>query len=112
MTFLVYIFSNYEKFKIILWKHFFPTIKYLFSRKTYVCPIWIFIVDAGQAQINSEGNTSSRSHLQLTSVQKYNDDILVVFSSFLYVRTVQERMKSMGSIQRKGNCGKGPREIK
>ncbi len=27
--------------------------KYLFSKNIYVCPIWIFIFDTDQAQINS-----------------------------------------------------------
>jgi hypothetical protein len=67
-----------------------------------------------KTQINIERNTLS-CHPQpssAASVQNYNDDILVVFSLFLYVRTFPESPKSMGSIQRKRNCGKGLRDIK
>jgi hypothetical protein len=34
------------KSKDLLWKHFLlPIIKYLFSRDSFECPIWIFIFD-------------------------------------------------------------------
>jgi hypothetical protein len=36
----------------MLWKHQFPITKYLFSRNSYACPIWIFIFDTEQLKIN------------------------------------------------------------
>ncbi len=36
-----------------LCKQLLPIIKYLFSRDSYVCLIWIFTFDTDQAQINS-----------------------------------------------------------
>ncbi len=44
-------FPNYEKF---LRKHLLPIIKYIFTRNSYVCPIWIFLFNSDQAQSNSE----------------------------------------------------------
>ncbi len=38
-----------------MWKHLHPIIKYLFLRNNRVCPIWNFIFDTDQAQINSVG---------------------------------------------------------
>jgi hypothetical protein len=37
----------------LLWKHLLPIIKRLILKSSYVCPIWIFIFDTAQAQINS-----------------------------------------------------------
>ncbi len=48
-----YIFSQQRKVEFFLWKHSLYILKYLFSRNSYVCPIWIFIFDTDQSQINS-----------------------------------------------------------
>jgi hypothetical protein len=41
------------KSKNLSWNHLLLKIKLLFSRKSYVCPKWIFIIDTEQGQINS-----------------------------------------------------------
>ncbi len=46
----------------LLWKHSLPLIKYLFSRNSYVCPIWIFIFDTEEEQINSADGFSTVLH--------------------------------------------------
>ena len=48
-----FIFSKLQKVKVSCEKPLTPIIKYLFSRNRYVFPIWIFIFDNVQAQINS-----------------------------------------------------------
>ncbi len=40
----------------LLWKHLLLVIKDLFSRNTYVCPIWIFLFVTYQSQFYSVGN--------------------------------------------------------
>jgi hypothetical protein len=37
-------------------KHLLAIIKYIFSRNSYVCPIWIFIYDTYLAYLYSVGN--------------------------------------------------------
>jgi hypothetical protein len=55
--------------------HLLPLIKYLFSRNVYVCPVWIFIFDTDQAQINSAAGKLFMKEWLMTFEQKkkHND---------------------------------------
>ncbi len=58
------------KSKILLWKHPLPKIKYLFSKNSYVYPIWVFIFDTGQDQICSVSYTAKQTVQSFEAVVK------------------------------------------